>query len=265
MRVKAGYGLALAAAIGIAAPAISAPKRVASLNLCTDELVLALADPAHIVSVSFLAHYSHETPYWRQARRYASNDGSLLSVVRNKPDLVLTMGGAGRDTEKLAHRVGAQVVTVPYMMSLEDLKGAIATVAGALGRPAAGTALVRRIDALERTAPRTAQDAIWLGGKGLSLPATGLGAQWMRLAGLKQRRLQGDRVTLEQLLTRPPSILLRSAYRSAQYSGEQSWAAHPLAKRAGKSKTLATDGRRWTCMGPTLIPEIERIRREVAA
>ncbi|WP_106639344.1 ABC transporter substrate-binding protein [Allosphingosinicella vermicomposti] len=265
MRVKAGFGLALVAAMGVASPALPAPKRVASLNLCTDELVMALADPRQIVSVSFLSHYAHETPYWRQARGYASNDGSLLSAIRTRPDLVFTMGGGGRDTERLAKRIGARVITVPYMMSLNDLKAAIGAVAGALERPGAGAAFVRRIEGLERTAPRVPKDAIWLSGKGLSLPAVGLGADWMRLAGLKQRALQGDRVTLEQLLVRPPSVLLRSAYRSAQYSGDQSWLSHPLARRAGKAKTLATDGRRWTCMGPALIPEIERIRKELAA
>jgi hypothetical protein len=28
-------------------------------------------------------------------------------------------------------------------------------------------------------------------------------------------------------------------------------------------RTLPTDGRRWTCLGPLLIDEIERLRREV--
>ncbi|QPQ55715.1 ABC transporter substrate-binding protein [Allosphingosinicella flava] len=252
-------------AAALASPAFSAPAHVASLNLCTDELVMALADPGQIVSLSYLSRNPHETPYWRQARRYASNDGSLLSVVRARPDIVFSMGGGGRDTERLAKRIGARLVAIPYMMSLSDLKAGIGTVAAALERPQAGSALTRRIAALERTAPKTAQDAIWMGGKGLSLPAAGLGADWMRLAGLKQRALQGDRVTLEQLLARPPAILLRSAYRSAQYSGDQSWLSHPLARRAGKAKTLTTDGRRWTCMGPSLVPEIERIRRAVSA
>jgi hypothetical protein len=32
--------------------------------------------------------------------------------------------------------------------------------------------------------------------------------------------------------------------------------------RAGR--TIATDGRLWTCMGPLLIGEIARLRRELA-
>jgi iron complex transport system substrate-binding protein len=104
-------------------------------------------------------------------------------------------------------------------------------------------------------------DTIWLGGGGRSVAATGLAAQWMALAGLRQRPLAGDRVSLEQLLTRPPAILLRSDYRSGQYSGEQRWLAHPLAKGTRRSRTIVTDGRLWTCMGPLLAREAERLRR----
>jgi iron complex transport system substrate-binding protein len=66
------------------------------------------------------------------------------------------------------------------------------------------------------------------------------------------------------LLVRPPAVLLRSDYRQGQYSSEQRWLSHPLARRVRAGRTLATDGRAWTCMGPTLIPEIERLRSEIA-
>ena len=85
----------------------------------------------------------------------------------------------------------------------------------------------------------------------------------MALAGLRQRPLQGDRVSLETLIAQPPQILLRSDYRQGQYSSGQRWLSHPVARRARGSRTLTTDGRRWTCMGPLLIDEIERLRREL--
>ena len=57
-------------------------------------------------------------------------------------------------------------------------------------------------------------------------------------------------------------MLLRSDYRQDQYSRGQAWLAHPLAGARGASREVVTDGRRWTCMGPLLIEEIERLRRE---
>ena len=95
------------------------------------------------------------------------------------------------------------------------------------------------------------------------MPAGGLEAQWMALAGLRQRAMRGDRVSLETLLAQPPAILLRSDYRQGQVSNRERWLSHPAARRATRARTIMTDGRRWTCMGPLLIDEIERLRREV--
>jgi iron complex transport system substrate-binding protein len=92
------------------------------------------------------------------------------------------------------------------------------------------------------------------------VPATGLAAEWMALAGFRQRPLNGDRVSLEQLLGRPPAILLRSVYHVGQYSGEQRWLMHPLAKGTERSRTIVTDGRAWTCMGPAMLDEVVRLR-----
>jgi iron complex transport system substrate-binding protein len=237
-----------------------ASLRVASLNLCTDELLLALAAPEQIVSVTHLAHKPQETTRWRQARRYRLNDGSLLSVVGDKPDLVLTMGGGARDRARIARRLGIRILDLPFPQRLADVELQIRTVADALGRRPAGLRWLARLDALERGQPRRQFDTIWLGGGGRSVQATGLAADWMRLAGFRQRTLNGDRVSLEQLLVSPPAVLLRSDYRSGQYSAEQKWLSHPLARRARGGRNLVTDGRSWTCMGPALIGEIERLR-----
>lgn len=238
--------------------------KVASLNLCTDELLLTLAAPEQIVSVTHLAHKPQETTLWRQARHYPRNDGSLLSLAARKPDLVLIMGGGGgRDRARIARRLGIRVLDLPYPQRLADVERGIAAVALALGRPAAGRRWLARIDALQRTRPDRQPDTIWLGGGGRSVPATGLAADWMKLAGLQQRPLRGDRVSLEQLVARPPAILLRSDYRRGQYSGEQRWLSHPLARGTGKSRVIATDGRVWTCMGPPMVDEVLRLRRRL--
>jgi iron complex transport system substrate-binding protein len=238
----------------------AAPPRVASLNLCTDELLLLLADPDQIATVTHLSQQPHESRLWRAAQRYRTNDGSLLSVVPAKPRLVLTMGGGARDRQVIARRLGIRVLELPYPQRLSDVQDGITAVGAALGRPARAEMLNRRIDQLRRSVPAGSRDTLWLGGGGRTVQANSLAAEWMRLAGFAQRPVTGDRVSLEHLLVRPPAVLLRSDYRQGQYSSEQRWLSHPLARRVRAGRTLATDGRAWTCMGPTLIAEIERLR-----
>ena len=254
------FAFASAASLALAAAADAAPRRVASLNLCTDELLLMLADPAQVVSVTHLAQKPAETRLWREARRYRRNDGSLVSVVGLRPDLVLTMGGGARDRGRIAGRLGLRIVDLPFPQSLADIERNVRTVSSALGRESAGAAVLARIDRLKATRPAVSADTIWLGGGGRTWAAASLAAQWMALAGLRQRAVRGDRVSLEQLLVSPPAVLLRSDYRSGQYSAEQKWLSHPLARRARGGRNLVTDGRSWTCMGPALIGEIERLR-----
>lgn len=256
---------AISLALLVSAPAAAVPPRVASLNLCADELLLMLAEPGQVASVTHLSHDPADSPLWRRARHYRANDGTLMSVLPHRPDHILTMGGGGgRDREAIASRLGMNVVELPFPNSLQDIAESIGRTARALGRPDAGRRMLGRLQALIRSRPPVRTDAIWLGPSGHTVPATGLAADWMRLAGLEQRALSGDRVTLETLIAAPPALVLASRYRASQFSSANRWLRHPVVRRAMTGRTIETDGRAWTCMGPLMIGEIERLRGQIA-
>lgn len=233
--------------------------RVASLNLCTDEYLLLLGRPDQIVGVSYLSHDPLESPLWKIARRYKGNRGAIEDVLPMKPTMILTMGGGGRSTALLAGRLNMKALDLPYATDLAGVVRNLRLVASALGNPSRAAPVVARLASMQKSSPRTAEDAIWVSGRGDSLAPGSLGAQWLRLAGLQQRQLPGGKATLETLLTSPPKVLIRSNYRSGQISGGVRWLENPIVRRSG-SRRLVTDGRPWTCMGPLMIPEIERLR-----
>lgn len=233
---------------------------IASLNLCADEYLLLLARPSEIASLTYLSQDRRESPLWRKAKGYHSNRGALEQVLGQRPDIVLTMGGGGRATSLLANRLGLHAVDLSYTRSPADVARNLAKVATALGDPARATPWVSRLERLQRSAPAQRVDAIWVGDGGQSFGSGSAGARWLAMAGLQQRELNGDRVSLETLLIHPPAVLVRSRYRSGQVSRGGQWLDHPVL-RGLKSRSLATDGRAWTCMGPLLIGEIERLRR----
>jgi iron complex transport system substrate-binding protein len=53
-------------------PSRAQPSRVISLNLCTDQLLLALADPGAIASVTYLARDCTISAHCREAARCRS-------------------------------------------------------------------------------------------------------------------------------------------------------------------------------------------------
>lgn len=238
----------------------SGAVRAASLNLCTDEYLLLLARPEQIASVSYLSQDPEESALWRQARQYKGNRGSIEDVLTLRPSLVLTMGGGGRATALLARQMHLQVIDLPYAADLRGIAGNLRLVASALGEPASAARWIARLNDLQASAPSQAKDAIWISGGGWSLSPDSLAAKWLRLAGFRQRALPGGRASLEVLLTTPPNILIKSNYRSGQASGGQRWLDNPIVRHS-RSRQLSTDGRPWTCVGPLMIPEIERLRK----
>jgi iron complex transport system substrate-binding protein len=241
------------------ASALLLAARVASLNLCTDEYLLLLARPDEIASVSYLSQEPLESPLWKAARRHPGNSGSVEAVLRHRPRLLLTMGGGGRATSLIARRMSMRALDLTFANSPADVAANFRAVASALGEPARARPWLQRIARLQAARPAKQRDAIWLYGGGLSIGAESGAAQWLRLAGLRQRPLPAERATLETLLIRPPSVLLMNRYRTGQLSAGQRWLDHPIVRNS-KSQRLSIDGRAWRCAGPLAIAEVERLR-----
>jgi iron complex transport system substrate-binding protein len=239
--------------------AASAVVRVASLNMCTDEYLLLLARPAEVASVSRLSRDPADSSVWRIGRRFPENRGDLESALPARPNLLLTMGGGGRATAIIAERMGLKVLDLPFPATIDDVERNLTHVATALGDARRAGPWRKQLASLRQT-PVRAVDAIFLGSGGNSVGANSLEAQWMRLAGLRQRALPGGRASLELLATQPPAVLLRSSYRRGERSLGQTWLDHPLA-RPKKSRLVTVDGRPWTCAGPLMLGEVEPLRR----
>ncbi len=238
---------------------------MASLNLCTDELLLLLAAPEQIVSVTHLAQEPAETPLWAAARRHARNDGSLLSVAALRPDLVRDDGRrrarSGTDRRAARHRTCS---ICPSRRASTMSATSIRRLAAALGRQERGEFVLRGLAALRASAPRARRDTIWLGGGGRTVTAGGLEAQWMALAGLGQRAMQGDRVEPGDI-DRPPAR--RAA--AQRLSTGPIFVGPALAGASGRlSRPRRADDRHRRpavdLHGPLLIGEVLRLRRELA-
>ena len=239
--------------------AASAAIRVASLNMCTDEYLLMLARPSEVASVSRLSRDPADSSLWRIGRRYPENRGDLESAIPARPNLLLTMGGSGRATSLIAKRMGLRTLDLPFPATIDDVERSMVRVAAALGDARRALSWSQKLAALRRSQGPSA-DAIFLGAGGNSVGAASLEAEWMQLAGLKQRPLPGGRASLELLAIRPPAVLLRSSYRRNERSLGQAWLDHPLAKPKA-SHIVSIDGRPWTCAGPLMLDEATRLRR----
>ena len=185
--------------------------RAASLNLCTDEYLLLLAEPREIVSVSYLVARPagiSAVARWRGAfPPIAARSRSPAA----RPSLVLTRGGGGRATACSPGGSVSAPSTSPYARSLDGRREQSAQGRGGARQSGRAQALAAsgwpRLRSAPRPPPATRSG---LRRRRSDSRAGSLGAQWLRLAGLEQRPLPGGRVTLETLLTKPPKMLIRA-------------------------------------------------------
>jgi len=244
----------------MSASALLLAARIASINLCSDEYLLLLAKPQEIASISYLSQDPQESSFWRIARRHHANYGTFEQVLSKRPSLLLNMGSGGRASALIARRVGIRSLDLVAAASIDDVATNLKLVAAALGDRRRADRWLARLARLRQSRPPKAADAILLTSGGRSLQQGSPAVEWLRLAGLRQRALPEGRASLETLLTAPPAVLVESSYRRRQVSAGTTWLDHPIVRKV-KARRLSTDGRAWTCLGPAMVPEIERLRR----
>ena len=129
----------------MAAPAIAAPpRRVVSQTVGTDELLVALADPAQIAALSHLGRDPAFSLTASEAAAYPKLKSSdAESVIFFRPDLVLAASYTEAPTLALLRRSGVALIVVERFESFEDVYANIRGIGAALGHPDRAEALVR--------------------------------------------------------------------------------------------------------------------------
>ena len=128
---------ALALLLSCAGPlaAHDAPPRVASINLCTDQLLLALADPEQIVGLSPYARDPARSWAADRAKNHRVLSGTAEDVLALKPDWVFAGRYTKRATRELLKGKGIPIAEFDAVRSLDEAKGQISRAGDVLGHP----------------------------------------------------------------------------------------------------------------------------------
>jgi iron complex transport system substrate-binding protein len=201
--------------------AAAAPRRVVSINLCSDQLLLALAGPGQIASLSWLAADPNESPVWEQARRYPSNQGSVEELLALDPDLVLAGRFTGTFVKTLLRRLDYAVIETPPATSLAGIYDNIRIVARALGVHDTGEKVVndmqRQVAEFKSENSNPLRPAMIIQPGGFTVGADSVAHELLLLAGFENRAAQMglDRwgsLSLEALLTSGAKRLILASY-----------------------------------------------------
>ena len=144
MRALPVIAVASLALLG-AAPRPAVPQRVVSLNLCADQLLVALADPGQIAALTEWARDPQLSSVAARARTLPFTHRSAEEVMVLRPDLVI--GAPFRTKAVLAplKAGGLRTLELPRDDSVAGIEQSITTLAGAIGHPERGRMLIARM------------------------------------------------------------------------------------------------------------------------
>jgi len=199
------------------AAAAAPPQRIASLNLCTDQLLLALVPPERIASLTWLARTDGDLAQRELAARLPINRGGAEEILAVHPDLVLAGRYTTATTRALLRRVGVPMVEVDAALDWQGIRRVTREVAAAVGASEQGEALLARMDAELATiaalrAPLPVRAIGWSGAAEDVPGADTLFNTILTTAGginLAARPAGGSAFDLETVLRLRPQVLLR--------------------------------------------------------
>jgi len=254
------------AGAGLAAPQ---PTRIVSLNLCTDQVLLALAPRERIAMLSNIAADPLVSWQAREVGALPRFDGSVESVVRLDPDIVLAGTLASRDSVPVLQRLGYRVEMLEMPESIEASLEFIVRTGELIGEAAAARRLrastMQRLEAVRArwrdTAPLPA--LVYLPA-GISPGAGTLKSELLELSGWENlaalRGIVGyGTLPLEDLVRTPPRLLLFDAVDLAHASLSQQLLHHPVLRERIPARAVPSG--LWICGGPQIAEAAELLGR----
>ncbi len=248
--------------------------RIASINACTDQLLLALADPAQILGLGPYSRDASRSWSAAAAQRYPRLSGEAEDVLVLKPDIVVAGSFTKRTTRDLLKEQGETLVTFDVAHSLDEVKAQIRKMGEVTRHPERAEAYVARIDeAIARTRRFVAQKryrVLSISRRGWVSGSRSLMSSLMAEVGLSNAAgdlglKSGGFASLEAIVSlRPDFIVVSSDSDFAEDEG-RAFLLHPALEHFyPPAKRLVVPERLTVCGGPMVADALDRIVSEIA-
>ena len=250
--MRAGALVAAMIALGPGGVHADAPLRIASLDQCADQYVLALAPRREIVSLSKRA-LDADSAERALARGVPERRASLETLLAERPTTVVVYWTQDARLPAALTARGVDVVRIDEATDFQGVAADIRKVAASLGRADAGEAIVRRMEA-ELAASRGA----WGGARALYLTPGGFTAgrdtlvgAMLAAAGLASAAAAGGfaLVPLEALALEPPKAIVLGFFKDLA-GGREHWtiASNGFLQDLARRRAIASlPGRLLSC------------------
>jgi iron complex transport system substrate-binding protein len=268
---RPGWLVMLAAlAMPVSAASAASLPRVVSMNVCSDQLLLSLADPEQILGLS---RFSRDAWLAGDTHHYPRLSGGAEDVLVLKPDVVLANLYDKRSTRELLKANGMHLAELSVPRTLDEVKGQILELGDIVGHRDRAAQQIARLDAALARARQAVADRHyrvlplsrrgWVAGSegfvGALLAETGL----FNAAGDLGFSF-GGYASLEAIVSLKPDLLLVSQAGDFARDDGQAFLLHPaLARFYPPGKRIAIPERLTECGGVTLADALDVLTAEL--
>jgi len=261
-------GLALS---GGAASAASLPRLV-SMNVCTDQLVLTLADPEQILGLSRFSRDGWQSKAG-DLSRYPVLSGGAEDVLLIRPDIVVASAFDKRSTRELLKAKGLRLAELTVPRTLDEARQQIREAGDIVGHPERAAAEIARLDAALARARGAVSERHyrvlplsrrgWVAGSD-SFVGSLLGETGLRSAAADLGFAFGGFASLEAIVNlRPDFIVVAQAGDRARDDG-QAFLLHPALERFyPPQKRIVIPERMTECGGVMLADALDALTAEL--
>jgi iron complex transport system substrate-binding protein len=139
-------------------PARATGPRIASMNVCTDQLLLPLADPDQIAGLSRFSRDAWQSFAADAAERYPILSGGAEDILVLKPDIVVASLFDKRSTRELLKEHGLRLAEFAVPRNLEEAKAQIRRMGEIVQHEDRAAAEIARLDAAVARAHQAVTD-----------------------------------------------------------------------------------------------------------
>jgi iron complex transport system substrate-binding protein len=273
--LRAALFCAAVAMAGNGAPAAELP-RVASMNVCTDQLLLTLADPAQILGLSRYSRDASQSWAATDAGRYRILSGGAEDILVMKPEVVVASLFDKRATRELLKDKGLRLAEFGIPRSLEEVKAQIREMGVIVQHPDRAAAEIARLDEgvarAHRAVSRKQYRVLPLSRRGWVSGSESLLGALLTEAGLFNAAGElgvgsGGFAALESIIALKPDFIVVSDSSGHAEDDGRAFLLHPALERFyPPSKRIVIPDRLTVCGGvmladalDVLIAELQRV------
>ena len=118
------------------------PERIVSLNLCADQLLIALLPPERLVGITHLASSPEASYLYREAGRFHQHSGRIEEIMELKPNLIIAGEYAAQPTNQLLENLGYRIIRLGLPVTIEGVFQQISFLGEQIGEPVRAEQLV---------------------------------------------------------------------------------------------------------------------------